>query len=835
MESNDVWKSILENIFDDQIYSRSDLKSIFENYSKYLILGDEEAKKSLYSLMIDGLEIKAERLIELLDYMTSNYGTKFILIIDNPKFISTFFSLIQKYSIYQSAALILIWKEKVKETSILFRDLLIEFVINDQFMAQKLKEKPKLQYLESNNPILQNFYQIYLNVKLLVPDENKNNEKKAYKIVSREIKNLNKEFDAYNVNPLENDADGSTIKKLKNLIVSLNLKIKELKKKIPKKNGAQKPQKDNSSDIKINQLFSKESPKNQVEPVAEKIFLPNVEIVQAILPPQQLKTNLEDLNSFSNQSNIIKNPYKKENQQNSGPSQSIQLQIQDSLMSLEDLLQYKTKPCKNNECPYKPTKSKNEKFKNKDFKCTYFHFAWDQRRELSYQDEHFNYHAKVCDKLISCKYKGKCFFGHNFFESYFHPLYYKKFSCQQNLQNDCDKSKFCPYIHNKEEEAKWDAELNKKFNIDRSLNKSIVIDRIFKNSEDVEDGKKMSQAKNNCIAEDLIPADILLSRQLFLENEKFNLHNEYNIYTTDNIEAVKDQKCKFITETISAFLNGEGGYVFIGINKHGELIGCDMNDEEIDKCRNHFVNLLQKFSPKPYQYLFEAFPLKLALKRKKWVLRIKIEKGLSDKLYANEAGESFYRISGKTKKYTPDEVYKIVLQKGAKKQSPDPSFQNNNFPSSVSGSLQSLNTLMNQIPYSINRYPSSSPQLVANQSFPFYQSQTNLNNPGMMNPLLNTQGIGLNAPGLQSNMPYQYTQSTTNAFNLPNNYMQQNQHSLNNQINSGGYPNYNQFQGYQNPVVNSSSSQQQQGYFGSQYPQQLFGQGNFNLNSQAKQ
>ena len=129
-----------------------------------------------------------------------------------------------------------------------------------------------------------------------------------------------------------------------------------------------------------------------------------------------------------------------------------------SMMTMDELLRFKRDPCPNTDCPFKPSKEKSEKFKNKDLKCEFWHFDYDKRREvISFNDQtpRLNYHAKMCDKK-GCRYKDKCFFSHTFFEAYYHPLFYKKFSCKENLNGECDQNHFCPYVHAKEEEKHMD-------------------------------------------------------------------------------------------------------------------------------------------------------------------------------------------------------------------------------------------------------------------------------------------------------------------------------------------------------------------------------------------
>ena len=146
--------------------------------------------------------------------------------------------------------------------------------------------------------------------------------------------------------------------------------------------------------------------------------------------------------------------------------------VSSNMLSVEELLQYKVNKCEDPDCPYKPVKEKNEKFKNKDLMCPGWHFDYDKRRAVVPLAENaaappLAYHAKMCEKK-GCRFKEKCAFSNNFFESYYHPLYYKKFSCEENLKGECDRNRYCPYVHEKEEELRWTEYIKERLGLDRN-------------------------------------------------------------------------------------------------------------------------------------------------------------------------------------------------------------------------------------------------------------------------------------------------------------------------------------------------------------------------------
>lgn len=123
------------------------------------------------------------------------------------------------------------------------------------------------------------------------------------------------------------------------------------------------------------------------------------------------------------------------------------------VMSLLHLIFYKSLPCPlGNHCKHSPRKivHKND-FLDMELDCYYYHHEKDHRRfVVSEGQKEFRYAGNFADGKRSGE--DKTGFSQNFFESLFHPLYYKNFKC---VRTKCEKSVYCPYYHSNEEKTIW--------------------------------------------------------------------------------------------------------------------------------------------------------------------------------------------------------------------------------------------------------------------------------------------------------------------------------------------------------------------------------------------
>jgi len=128
---------------------------------------------------------------------------------------------------------------------------------------------------------------------------------------------------------------------------------------------------------------------------------------------------------------------------------------------------YKTLPCpKGNHCKHFPRKivHKND-FLDEELDCYFYHHEKDRRRHvLNDGEKEFKYAGNFGDGKREAG--GKSVFSQNFFESLYHPLYYKNFRC---VRTKCDKSVLCPYNHSSEEKNIWATAFKNFFGKDREI------------------------------------------------------------------------------------------------------------------------------------------------------------------------------------------------------------------------------------------------------------------------------------------------------------------------------------------------------------------------------
>jgi hypothetical protein len=107
------------------------------------------------------------------------------------------------------------------------------------------------------------------------------------------------------------------------------------------------------------------------------------------------------------------------------------------IMSFAQIVLYKVLKCCEENCSNRPREvATHNQYKDYEYQCPFYHHEKDKRRLVlpSNIEEEFTYKA-------------------NYFESMFHPLYYKMFRCKREY---CNFSQFCPFYHSEEEKKTWD-------------------------------------------------------------------------------------------------------------------------------------------------------------------------------------------------------------------------------------------------------------------------------------------------------------------------------------------------------------------------------------------
>jgi hypothetical protein len=124
------------------------------------------------------------------------------------------------------------------------------------------------------------------------------------------------------------------------------------------------------------------------------------------------------------------------------------------VMGFAQICLYKVLQCPEENCPNRPREvATHNQYKDYEYQCPFYHHDKDHRRMViaASIDDEFTYKANYYEEGKRCSEKDK--HSQNYFESMFHPLYYKMFRCKREY---CNFSQFCPFFHSEEEKKTWD-------------------------------------------------------------------------------------------------------------------------------------------------------------------------------------------------------------------------------------------------------------------------------------------------------------------------------------------------------------------------------------------
>jgi hypothetical protein len=134
------------------------------------------------------------------------------------------------------------------------------------------------------------------------------------------------------------------------------------------------------------------------------------------------------------------------------------------VMSFAQLTLYKILPCPDENCLSKPREViTNNKYRGFEYQCPFYHHTTDKRRLVI--PPHGNQFLHLPNYGFQNKTKGnKKKYSQNYFESMFHPLYYKKFECKKAY---CTSS-MCPFVHSEEEKKSYERSFTNFMNKNRN-------------------------------------------------------------------------------------------------------------------------------------------------------------------------------------------------------------------------------------------------------------------------------------------------------------------------------------------------------------------------------
>ena len=132
------------------------------------------------------------------------------------------------------------------------------------------------------------------------------------------------------------------------------------------------------------------------------------------------------------------------------------------MMTFAQICLYKVLPCPNEVCLNCPREVvTHNNYLDNEYECPFYHHDKDKRRVVitPIPTEEFVYKANYSeerrkkDHTLTTTDDEKDKYSHNYFESLFHPLYYKMFPCSRAL---CNGHQYCPAFHDEQEKMTWD-------------------------------------------------------------------------------------------------------------------------------------------------------------------------------------------------------------------------------------------------------------------------------------------------------------------------------------------------------------------------------------------
>ena len=128
--------------------------------------------------------------------------------------------------------------------------------------------------------------------------------------------------------------------------------------------------------------------------------------------------------------------------------------LQPQTMTFAQICLYKILPCPKAGCSHRTREVvTHNQYKDAEYECPFYHHDKDKRRNIvtSHTNEEFVYKANYFEQdKHQTDHKDK--YSQNYFESMFHPLYYKMFRCKRT---HCNSHRFCPFYHHEDEKKAW--------------------------------------------------------------------------------------------------------------------------------------------------------------------------------------------------------------------------------------------------------------------------------------------------------------------------------------------------------------------------------------------
>jgi ATP-dependent DNA helicase RecG len=136
-----------------------------------------------------------------------------------------------------------------------------------------------------------------------------------------------------------------------------------------------------------------------------------------------------------------------------------------------------------------------------------------------------------------------------------------------------------------------------------------------------------------------------------------NLEDIYKIVADGESQTIEFKSStanlKSALETVCAFLNTEGGVVFIGVNQHGKIIGQHVTDNT----QQEIAKSIAKIEPFPSSVSIQY----LSIKANQQLIMLVVKKG--DKIPYSYDGRAFYRNQSSTMKMPQSRYSELLLER----------------------------------------------------------------------------------------------------------------------------------------------------------------------------
>eukprot|EP00330_Aristerostoma_sp_ATCC50986_P002282 CAMPEP_0114579946 /NCGR_PEP_ID=MMETSP0125-20121206/4281_1 /TAXON_ID=485358 ORGANISM="Aristerostoma sp., Strain ATCC 50986" /NCGR_SAMPLE_ID=MMETSP0125 /ASSEMBLY_ACC=CAM_ASM_000245 /LENGTH=266 /DNA_ID=CAMNT_0001771115 /DNA_START=69 /DNA_END=872 /DNA_ORIENTATION=- len=126
-----------------------------------------------------------------------------------------------------------------------------------------------------------------------------------------------------------------------------------------------------------------------------------------------------------------------------------------AVLDVRELMIYKILPCPyGTNCVNKPPEIvPHNEYMDQYLECSFYHHEKDKRRVVLCADSNEDFTYKANYQKSGDSQSDIDAYSKNFFESLFHPIFYKLFPCKRKY---CNGSYLCPFRHSEKEKNQWD-------------------------------------------------------------------------------------------------------------------------------------------------------------------------------------------------------------------------------------------------------------------------------------------------------------------------------------------------------------------------------------------